>query len=54
MYKLSVVHLSNQDYSICIRKDAQANRVCYNPCRIAGIANDVTDQVHFKHPHATP
>lgn len=28
----AVTHLSNQQYSICIRKDAAASHVCYIPC----------------------
>lgn len=31
-----VVHLSNQQYSICIRKSATATRVCYTPCTNLG------------------
>jgi len=35
----NVVHLSNQQYSICIRKDAAANRVCYTPCTTLNAAS---------------
>lgn len=34
----SVVHLSNQDYAICIRNDASAQRVCYQTCRTLSTA----------------
>ena len=26
------LHLSNQNYNICIRKPSTANRICYIPC----------------------
>jgi len=33
-----VTHLSNQHYSICIRKPADRSRVCYYPCTVKAIA----------------
>jgi len=38
----NVVHLSNQQYSVCVRKNAATNHICYTPCTLltdAMIAN---------------
>lgn len=43
----SVVHLSNQHYSACIRRPASTNRICYEPCRNTGAGNSIGDQTSF-------
>ena len=43
-----VTHLSNQHYSICIRKPADRSRVCYYPCTVKAIAA-ADESVSFIH-----
>jgi len=43
----TTLHLSNQLYSICIRKDAASQRVCYHPCRITAAGTMNGDQDSF-------
>ena len=35
-YIYSVVHLSGQEYEICIRTPAGSNHICYVPCTESG------------------
>ena len=43
-----VTHLSNQHYSICIRKPAKRSRVCYYPCTVKAISA-ADESVSFIH-----
>lgn len=40
----ATLHISSQQYSICIRKDAASQRVCYQPCRIVANGAATGDQ----------